>query len=330
MTDDSNTDEIVILGEAMDLLLASEGNQLHSTDKPLAPGLYLVATPIGNLEDITLRALRVLRSVDRIACEDTRQTAKLLGHFGIRTPTVSYHAHNESSRSDELIDTLKSGGRIAIVSDAGMPGIADPGATIATAAIAAGVAVYPVPGANAALSALIASGLHADTFTFHGFLPSKEGARRTTLEALRNPLINCHPEPSEGSAFPAKTTAIFYETPHRILSALADVVAVFGPAQRIALARELTKLHEEFLRGTAAEVLATLSARPSVRGEMVLLLELSPTTDTAQTSLADEVAALMISESLSEKDALKRVARSRGIGKSEAYREWQRTHSRQR
>ncbi len=287
-------------------------DELHPSDKPLAPGLYLVATPIGNLEDITLRALRVLRAVDRIACEDTRQTAKLLGHFGIRTPTVSYHAHNESSRADELVEALKSGGRIAVVSDAGMPGIADPGATIAAAAIAAGVAVYPIPGANAALSALIASGLNAESFTFHGFLPSKEGARRTILEALHKQQTN--------------TTAIFYETPHRILSALADTVSVFGPHQRIALARELTKLHEEFLRGTAAEVLATLSARPSIRGEMVLLLELSPTTEATQTSLADEVAALMISESLSEKDALKRVAKFRGIGKSEAYREWQRTH----
>ncbi len=291
-------------------------DELQSHDKPLAPGLYLVATPIGNLEDITLRALRVLRSVDRIACEDTRQTAKLLGHFGIRTPTVSYHAHNENSRADELVEALKSGGRIAVVSDAGMPGIADPGATIAAAAITAGVAVYPVPGANAALSALIASGLNAESFAFYGFLPSKEGARRTMLETLR--------------AQKTRNTAIFYETPHRILDALADVVAVFGPAQRIALARELTKLHEEFLRGTAAEVLATLSARPSVRGEMVLMLELAPTTEAAQTSLADEVAALMISESLSEKDALKRVAKSRGIGKSEAYREWQRSQPRRR
>jgi 16S rRNA (cytidine1402-2'-O)-methyltransferase len=288
-------------------------------DKPLAPGLYLVATPIGNLEDITLRALRVLRSVDRIACEDTRQTAKLLGHFGIRTPTVSYHTHNESSRSSELMEALKAGGRIAVVSDAGMPGIADPGATIAAEAIAAGVTVYPIPGANAALSALIASGLYAERFAFHGFLPSKEGARRTALEALRaEPVL----EPR---------TVIFYETPHRILDALTDVVAVFGPQQSIALARELTKLHEEFLRGTAAEVLANLDARPSVRGEMVLLLELSPLAAVATaTTLADEVAALIITESLSEKDALKRVAKARGIGKSEAYREWQRGQSRKR
>ncbi len=283
--------------------------------KPLAPGLYLVATPIGNLEDITLRALRVLRSVDRIACEDTRQTAKLLNHFGIRTPTVSYHAHNENARASELIEALRAGGRIAVVSDAGMPGIADPGATIAAEAIAAGVAVYPIPGANAALSALIASGLNAESFTFHGFLPSKEGQRRSVLEALRQAVTN--------STEPA--THIFYETPHRILDALADVIAVFGPAQRVVLAREITKLHEEFLRGSAGEILAMLQGRPSVRGEMVLLLELSPATEAAQISIADEVAALMNSESLSEKDALKRVAKSRNIGKSEAYREFQRS-----
>ncbi|HSY35525.1 MAG TPA: 16S rRNA (cytidine(1402)-2'-O)-methyltransferase [Acidobacteriaceae bacterium] len=296
-----------------------------SHDKPLAPGLYLVATPIGNLEDITLRALRVLRSVDRIACEDTRQTAKLLGHFGIRTPTVSYHTHNENSRASELIEALKAGGRIAVVSDAGMPGIADPGATIAAEAIAAGITVYPIPGANAALSALIASGLNAERFAFHGFLPSKEGQRRTTLEALRNSLT-----PST-----EPTTHIFYETPHRIVDALADIVDLFGPHQRIALARELTKLHEEFLRGTAAELLATLRARPSIRGEMVLLIDgiptaLSPASAATHHTLADEVAALMRSESLSEKDALKRVAKSRNIGKSEAYREWQRSQPRKR
>jgi 16S rRNA (cytidine1402-2'-O)-methyltransferase len=294
-----------------------------SADRPLAPGLYLVATPIGNLEDITLRALRVLRSVDRIACEDTRQTAKLLHHFGIQTPTVSYHLHNENSRAGELIEALKAGGRVAVVSDAGMPGIADPGATIAAEAIAAGVAVYPIPGANAALSALIASGLPSENFAFHGFLPSKEGQRRTVLESLRGVMT---PD--------APATHIFYETPHRIVDALADVVAVFGREQRIALARELTKLHEEFLRGTAAEVLASLSMRPSVRGEMVLLIDGSVIRSDADgvmpTSLAAEVDALMTSQGLSEKDALKAVAKARGIGKSEAYREFQRSHSRKR
>lgn len=295
-----------------------------SPAKPLAPGLYLVATPIGNLEDITLRALRVLRSVDRIACEDTRQTAKLLSHFGIRTPTVSYHMHNENSRASELVAALKAGGRIAIVSDAGTPGIADPGAAIAAEAIAAGVPVFPIPGANAALSALVASGLNAERFTFHGFLPSKEGQRRSVLETLR--LEALRSAPSEAPA-----THIFYETPHRILGALEDVVATFGPRQRLVLARELTKLHEEFVRGTAGEVLAELQGRPSLRGEMVLLLELSPqsvvTSDTPQSTLAEEVAALVLAEGLAEMDALKRVAKTRGIGKSEAYREWQRSQA---
>ncbi len=322
-----------MIDDASNSSAALKGGSTDPTpDKPMAPGLYLVAPPIGNLEGITLRALRVLRSVDRIACEDTRQTAKLLGHFGIRTPTVSYHTHNESARATELIEALKAGGRIAVVSDASMPGIADPGATIAAEAIAAGIAVYPIPGANAALSALIASGLNAERFAFHGFLPSKEGQRRTALEAIAQNRV-----PQVPFLGPGTTTHIVYETPHRILDALADIIAVFGPEQRIALARELTKLHEEFLRGTAAELLATLRARPSIRGEMVLLIDgtsapsaTNPSTDTHPATLADEVASLMRTESLSEKDALKRVAKSRGIGKSEAYRELQRAQSRKR
>ena len=306
--------------------------------KPLAPGLYLVATPIGNLEDITLRALRVLRSVDRIACEDTRQTQKLLNHFGIRTPTVSYHAHNEAVRAAELAGELKTGARIAVVSDAGTPGIADPGGQIASAAIAAGVPVFPIPGANAAISALIASGLggtqqaetepagtdtNPELFTFHGFLPSKGGQRKTALEAL-------HRDEGRNSNLGNRQSSgvhIFYEAPHRILDTLADIEAIFGPAQHIVVARELTKLHEEFLRGPASEVRATLAARASVRGEIVLLF--TPTharhaPETKNLSIAAEVAELMRNEGLAEKDALKRVARSRGLGKSDAYRELQR------
>jgi 16S rRNA (cytidine1402-2'-O)-methyltransferase len=282
---------------------------------PLAPGLYLVATPIGNLEDVTLRALRVLREADRIACEDTRQTQKLLNHFGIKTPTVSYHMHNEGSRAEELTAELKAGARIAVVSDAGTPGIADPGSQIAAAAIAAGVAVFPIPGANAALSALIASGLGTERFTFRGFLPSKAGARKTVLEEL----------PRDGS------TQIFYETPHRILEALSDIEAVFGGSEAVALARELTKLHEEFLRGTVVEVRAELAGRASVRGEMVLMLApAAASSDIAVRSIADEVAALIKAEGLSEMAALKRVAKERGIGKSEAYRELQREQGRRR
>jgi len=287
------------------------------TDKPLASGLYLVATPIGNLEDITLRALRVLRSVDRIACEDTRQTQKLLNHFEIRTPTVSYHMHNEASRTDELLAELKQGARIAVVSDAGTPGIADPGGQIASAAIAAGIAVLPVPGANAALSGLIASGLATERFTFHGFLPSKTGQRKTALEQLAR----------DGA------THIFYETPHRILEALADIEAVLGSSQHVVVARELTKLHEELLRGTVSELRTLLAARSSIRGEIVLLL--APCAAEALPkkggmSLAAEVSARMKSEQISEMDALKRVARERGMGKSEVYRELQREQSRRR
>jgi len=286
-------------------------------DAPLAPGLYLVATPIGNLEDITLRALRVLRCADRIACEDTRQTQKLLNHFEIRTPTVSYHMHNEGPRAEELLTDLKQGARIAVVSDAGTPGIADPGGQIAAAAIAAGIAVFPVPGANAAISALIASGLPGQRFTFHGFLPSKAGQRRTALEELAR----------DGG------THIFYEAPHRIADTLADMESVFGKAQHAVVARELTKLHEEFLRGTIGELRAELAGRAVIRGEMVLLV--TPAALPAGTSapglgIAAEVAALMQAENLTEKDALKRVARERGIGKSEAYRELQREQNRLR
>ncbi len=283
--------------------------------KPLAPGLYLVATPIGNLEDITLRALRVLTLADKIACEDTRQTQKLLNHFAIQKPTVSYHLFNEAARSEELIAELKAGARIAVVSDAGTPGIADPGSFLARAAIAAGVPVYPVPGANAGVSALIASGLGTETFTFHGFLESKSGARRTQLEALPH----------------GPRTHIFYETPHRILEALGDIEALFGPAQHVVIARELTKLHEEFLRGAVSELRATLEARAQVRGEIVLLFELAAEQQGPQTtSILAAVEALAKLEGIPEKDAFKRVARERGMGKSDAYRELQREQQRRK
>jgi 16S rRNA (cytidine1402-2'-O)-methyltransferase len=292
------------------------GDHEKSSDKPLVPGLYLVATPIGNLEDISLRALRILRSVDRIACEDTRQTQKLLNHFEIHTPTVSYHMHNEGSRAEELTAELKLGARIAIVSDAGTPGIADPGGQIAAAAIAAGIAVFPVPGANAAISGLIASGLPTERFTFHGFLPAKAGQRKTALEDLVR----------------GEVTHVFYEAPHRILDTLADVEAVFGASQHVVVARELTKLHEEFLRGAVSDVRAQLAARASVRGEIVLMLAPSQAESSSEkrASLAVEVAALMKSDGIGEMDALKRVARERGIGKSEAYRELQREQNRLR
>jgi len=286
---------------------------MSNDEKTLAPGLYLVATPIGNLEDMTLRGLRVLRQVDRIACEDTRQTQKLLNHYEIKTPTVSYHMHNEMVRTEELTAELKAGGRIAVVSDAGTPGIADPGGQIAQAAIAAGVTVYPVPGANAAINGLIASGLPTERFTFHGFLPAKGGARKTVLEGLARGAV----------------THVFYEAPHRIVDTLADVEAVFGAGQWVVVGRELTKLHEEFLRGGVGNLRAELAGRASVRGEMVLMFALDEAAAAVSgVSVAAAVAALVKGEGLAEKDALKRVARERGMGKSEAYRELQRERGR--
>ncbi len=289
---------------------------MTATDEPLAPGLYLVATPIGNLEDITLRALRVLRSCDRIACEDTRQTRKLLDRYQIATPTISSHEHNEAERSRQLVEALKNGARIAVVSDAGTPGISDPGMVLAAAAIAEGIPVYPIPGASAVLSALVASGLNTEQFSFVGFLPPKAGARRTALEEL-----------AAGLSRPA--TLVFYEAPHRIVETLADIEAVWGPACRVVLARELTKLHEEFLRGTVREVRDQLAARDSIRGEMVLLIDAHPLSaeKTTGASLLERLAELEKSEGLAEKDALKRIARERGVSKSEIWRELQRARA---
>jgi 16S rRNA (cytidine1402-2'-O)-methyltransferase len=290
----------------------------EQSDRPLAPGLYLVGTPIGNLGDITLRAIRVLRSADRIACEDTRQTQKLLNHFGITTPTISCHEHNEAERVPEFIAAIKQGARIAVVSDAGMPGISDPGMHLAAAAIREGIAVYPIPGANAALSALVASGLNTERFVYAGFLPPKAGARRAELERI-------------AAGAEDGTTLVFYEAPHRILETLSDVQAVWGERCRVVVARELTKLHEEFLRGSVVEVKAALAARERIRGEITLLVEArapSPGESASSGSIADRIAELQKSENLDEKDALKRIARERGLSKSDVYRELQRERAR--
>jgi 16S rRNA (cytidine1402-2'-O)-methyltransferase len=278
----------------------------------LDPGLYLVATPIGNLEDITLRALRVLKEVDRIACEDTRQTQKLLNHFAISTPSISFHEHNEQARTVELIALLQQGGRVAVVSDAGTPAFSDPGLELVRAAVAAGVRVIPIPGANAALSALVASGMDTDRFFYVGFLPAKPGARRTELETL-------------AAAMPGLTLVV-YEAPHRILETLDDVAAVWGDSARVVVARELTKLHEELLRGTAREIRLELAARERVRGEIVLLIEAKPPAQPANLSgkIVQQLSQLMEAEGLDEKDALKRLARERGVSKSDLYRELQR------
>ena len=300
---------------------------MESNDHSLAPGLYLVATPIGNLGDITLRALDVLKGVDRIACEDTRQTQKLLNHFEIATPTVSLHQHNERERAVELVDVLKAGGRIAVVSDAGMPGISDPGSWLVAEAIAAGVAVIPIPGANAALSALIASGLPTGAFQFIGFLPEKAGARRTMLETLAE----------EAARSSASRTLILYEAPHRIVETLADLEAVWGPALRVVVARELTKIHEEFLRGSVAELRRELAQRERVRGEITLLIEapgrasgLASSQVAGPEKIAVRVARLQSDTGADEKEALKQLARELGVSKSDLYRELQRERARKK
>jgi 16S rRNA (cytidine1402-2'-O)-methyltransferase len=275
----------------------------------LAPGLYLVGTPIGNLEDITLRAIRVLKQADLIACEDTRQTQKLLNHFGIATRTISYHAHNEASRADELIGKLAEGMRIAMVSDAGMPGISDPGFRLVTLAIARGVTVVPVPGAAALVSALVGSGLPVEPFCFRGFLPAKSGARRRELAGIRN----------------SRQAEIFYEAPHRIGQSMEDIVAALGANRRVVIARELTKIHEEFLRGPAGQVLEEMKRRGDLRGEITLLIgpALEERIPSAPRSIRERVDEIMRDENLDQKDALKKAAKEHGISKSEAYREWQ-------
>lgn len=280
--------------------------------KRLEAGLYVVGTPIGNLEDITLRALRVLRECDRIACEDTRQTRKLLNHFEIQTPTVSYHEHNEITRAPELVLELEQGARIALVTDAGMPAISDPGFRLITLAIRHQVKVVPMPGASAFLSALVASGLPAEDFAFHGFLPAKSGQRRQMLESIKD----------------SHQTLIYYEAPHRIVETLKDIVDVLGADRHVVVARELTKIHEEFLRGRAEHVLQTAEERGELKGEITLLI--AKAEEGAQAAVNKEtvsgmVRRMMRDESLEEKDALKRVARELGISKSEAYREFQRT-----
>jgi 16S rRNA (cytidine1402-2'-O)-methyltransferase len=223
---------------------------------PLTPGtLYLVATPIGNLEDITLRALRVLRECDVVAAEDTRHSGQLLKHFGISKPLLSYFQFNEAKRSEEIIERLRHGEKVALVTDAGSPGISDPGERVVKAAIAAGFRVESVPGSCALVAALTASGLPTDEFHFIGFLPHKSGQRRNKLESLKS---------FDG-------TLVLYESPYRIEKLLVELSEVF-PERQVVLARELTKKFEEFLRGKPAELLA-LAKKRSLKGEFVVLVE---------------------------------------------------------
>jgi 16S rRNA (cytidine1402-2'-O)-methyltransferase len=274
--------------------------------------LYIVATPIGNLEDITQRALRVLGEVDLVACEDTRRTRVLLNHFGIKTKTISYHEHNERERAAEICKLLAAGKNVALVSDAGTPLINDPGFRVANAAIELNLPVVPVPGPTAFVSGLIASGLPSDQFFFAGFLPSRANARRARLEELRT--------------IPA--TLVFYEAPHRINATLRDALEVLGN-RRAAVARELTKIHEEIARGSLAELAQRFGAGSPARGEMVLVvtgaLADEPSanqpgeTGPSSQRLIERVGELE-REGLDSKAALKKAARELGMKRAEAYR----------
>jgi len=274
--------------------------------------LYIVATPIGNLEDITLRALRILKEVDLIACEDTRQTLKLLSHFDIHKRLVSYHEHNEITRAAELVIELEQGAKIALVSDAGTPAISDPGQHLAALALRHGIRVVPVPGASAVIAALAASGMPSEQFSFVGFLPSRQSERRKALREL--------------AAEPG--TLVLYEAPHRLLDALEDAEEILGnrPA---AIARELTKIHEEFLRDHLQELAAAARRKP-LKGEITLMIGPADHQN-AQHAPADSIPSAVplarrVEEIINErgvdrKAALKQAARERGLTKREAYKQ---------
>ena len=272
------------------------------TLKPMAGTLYLVATPIGNLEDITLRAVRVLKEADLIACEDTRQTRKLLDHYGIQTAVISYHEHNEATRAPELVERLAGGARIALVSDAGTPLVSDPGYRLVTQAAEKGIRVEPIPGPSAAIAALAASGLPTDEFRFAGFLPPRSAQRRKALLRLKD----------------ESATVIFYEAPHRLLETLDDIEELLGE-RPVVIARELTKIHEEFLRGTAAEL---KRAKPQLKGEVTLLIGKALHREApADARPIPEAVEEFIRGGMSRMDAMKAVAKERGLSKRDVYRE---------
>jgi len=268
--------------------------------------LYLVATPIGNLEDITLRALRILKEADKIACEDTRHTQKLLTHYDIHKPLVSYHEHNELTRAPELVLAMEQGAKIALVSDAGMPLVSDPGHRLVTLCLRHHIPVVPIPGPSALLAALSASGLPNEEFLFVGFLPARSGERRRALERLRI----------------EDRTMIFYEAPHRVAECVADAREVLGN-RNACIAREITKVHEEFRRGKLSELSSSLDERPA-RGEITLLIGPEEAGDVrtranSTQSLADRVEELIRQAKLDRKEALKLAAKERGLTRRDAY-----------
>jgi len=265
--------------------------------------LYVVGTPIGNLEDMTFRAVRILQTVDIIAAEDTRHTGKLLQHFEIKTPQISYHEHNRTSRIPELLQYLTNDKAIALVSDAGMPGISDPGYELIEACIEAGISVVPIPGASAAITALSAAGLPTDRFVFEGFLPAKSQQRREHLESLQT----------------ESRTLIFYESPHRLQDTLQDLAEILGSDRQIVLARELTKLYEEFWRGTIAEAIAHYSQREP-QGEYTLVVAGIPPSQPqlTQEELKAELKQL-ISQGISRSQASRQLAKETSLPRRQLY-----------
>jgi 16S rRNA (cytidine1402-2'-O)-methyltransferase len=264
--------------------------------------LYIVATPIGNLEDMTFRAIRILKEVDLIAAEDTRHSRKLLNHYGIATRMTPYHDHNEQLKTDYLLENLLAGQNIAIITDAGTPCIADPGYRIAKAAAEKGIRTVPIPGASAIVAALSASGLPSDRFAFEGFLPPKQGKRKSRLDALKN----------------EDKVIIFYEAPHRLAATLSDMAEILGNRETV-VARELTKIHEEFRNGTLHE-LADFYREQQVKGEVVILI--APPASASAQPLQDPaplLCQLLFEEKLSLKDAVKQAAVQTGISRSDIY-----------
>src|SRR5258708_5712688 len=265
--------------------------------------LYIVATPIGNLEDITYRAVRTLGEADLIACEDTRQTRKLLDRYAISKPLTSYHEHNEEDRSDDLIRELEAGKNVALVSDAGTPLIADPGYRLVRKARERGIQVSPIPGPSAIVAALSASGLPTDAFEFQGFFSAKRTQRHRQLEQLRD----------------SRGTQVFYEAPHRILETLDDIAEIFGD-RTLVVARELTKVHEEFLTGTAAEIREVLRSRAGIKGEFTVMIG-KGAGGPADERPIPEVVAELVAQGVPRMDAYKRIARERGLSKRDVYKQ---------
>ena len=272
--------------------------------------LYLVATPIGNLEDISLRALRILKEADLIACEDTRQTLKLLAQFEIRKPLESYHEHNELTRAPELILRMEEGARVALVSDAGTPVISDPGHRLVSLCLRHNIEVIPIPGPSAIVAALAACGLPSDEFTFLGFLPARSAERRRRLQRVAS----------------EHRSLVFYEAPHRLCAALQDALDILGD-RHAAAARELTKIHEEFLRGRISDLIRALSSKEP-RGEITMVIappeenatvHATSATATAR-SLAERVAEIAAAQNVDRKAALKQAAKEFGLAKREAYK----------